>query len=162
MVGSAEICGEITAQAAAITGLAVGTPVVGGLFDVVSTALCAGIEDESTLNAVMGTWAVTSGIAHGLRDHEAHPYVYGRYVNDGQYIVHEASPTSSGNLEWFTALWGDLSFDEINQAVASLPKAGSDLFSAVSLRQQCRAGDDLRLLRHAGAAHPRAPAAGDL
>ncbi|MEA1399152.1 FGGY family carbohydrate kinase, partial [Salmonella enterica] len=96
VVGSAEICGEITAQAAAITGLAVGTPVVGGLFDVVSTALCAGIEDESTLNAVMGTWAVTSGIAHGLRDHEAHPYVYGRYVNDGQYIVHEASPTSSG------------------------------------------------------------------
>lgn len=128
VVGSAEICGEITAQAAAITGLAAGTPVVGGLFDVVSTALCAGIEDESTLNAVMGTWAVTSGIAHGLRDHEAHPYVYGRYVNDGQYIVHEASPTSSGNLEWFTAQWGDLSFDEINQAVASLPKAGSDLF----------------------------------
>lgn len=76
----------------------------------------------------MGTWAVTSGIAHGLSDHEAHPYVYGRYVNDGQYIVHEASPTSSGNLEWFTAQWGDLSFDEINQAVASLPKAGSDLF----------------------------------
>ncbi len=32
-----------------------GYPVVGGLFDVVSTALCAGIEDESTLNAVMGT-----------------------------------------------------------------------------------------------------------
>ena len=128
VVGSAEICGEITAQAAALTGLAAGTPVVGGLFDVVSTALCAGIEDESTLNAVMGTWAVTSGIAHGLRDHEAHPYVYGRYVNDGQYIVHEASPTSSGNLEWFTAQWGDLSFDEINQAVASLPKAGSELF----------------------------------
>ncbi|MEA7931637.1 FGGY family carbohydrate kinase, partial [Salmonella enterica subsp. enterica serovar Montevideo] len=29
VVGSAEICGEITAQAAAITGLTVGTPVVG-------------------------------------------------------------------------------------------------------------------------------------
>lgn len=128
IIGSAEICGEITAQAAAITGLAAGTPVVGGLFDVVSTALCAGIEDEYTLNAVMGTWAVTSGIAHGLRDHEAHPYVYGRYVNDGQYIVHEASPTSSGNLEWFTAQWGEISFDEINQAVASLPKAGGELF----------------------------------
>ncbi|HCL5344116.1 TPA: carbohydrate kinase [Salmonella enterica] len=127
VVGSAEICGEITAQTAAITGLAAGTPVVGGLFDVVSTALCAGIEDEYTLNAVMGTWAVTSGIAHGLHKHEPHPYVYGRYVNDGQYIVHEASPTSSGNLEWFTAQWGELSFDAINQAVASLPKAGSEL-----------------------------------
>ncbi|ECC3211033.1 carbohydrate kinase [Salmonella enterica subsp. diarizonae] len=128
VVGSAETGGKISEEAAAITGLAAGTPVVGGLFDVVSTALCAGIDDEFTLNAVMGTWAVTSGIARGLREHEAHPYVYGRYVNDGQYIVHEASPTSSGNLEWFTAQWGDLSFDEINRAVASLPKAGSDIF----------------------------------
>lgn len=128
VVGSAETGGKISEEAAAITGLAAGTPVVGGLFDVVSTALCAGIDDEFTLNAVMGTWAVTSGIARGLRDHEGHPYVYGRYVNDGQYIVHEASPTSSGNLEWFTAQWGELSFDEINRAVASLPKAGSDLF----------------------------------
>ncbi|ECQ0256328.1 FGGY-family carbohydrate kinase [Salmonella enterica] len=128
VVGSAETGGKISEEAAAITGLAAGTPVVGGLFDVVSTALCAGIDDEFTLNVVMGTWAVTSGIARGLREHEAHPYVYGRYVNDGQYIVHEASPTSSGNLEWFTAQWGDLSFDEINRAVASLPKAGSDLF----------------------------------
>ncbi|EBC0454817.1 carbohydrate kinase [Salmonella enterica] len=128
VVGSAETGGKISEEAASITGLAAGTPVVGGLFDVVSTALCAGIDDEFTLNAVMGTWAVTSGIARGLREHEAHPYVYGRYVNDGQYIVHEASPTSSGNLEWFTAQWGDLSFDEINRAIASLPKAGSDLF----------------------------------
>lgn len=128
LVRSAEICGEITAKAAALTGLTAGTPVVAGLFDVVSTALCAGLQDEHRLNAVMGTWAVTSGIANSIRDNEAHPYVYGRYVNDGQYIVHEASPTSSGNLEWLTAQWGGISFDEINQAVNSLPKAGSDLF----------------------------------
>ncbi|MCP5904883.1 carbohydrate kinase, partial [Klebsiella pneumoniae] len=37
-------------------------------------------------------------------------------------------PTSSGNLEWLTAQWGDMSFDEINHAVASLPKAESDVF----------------------------------
>jgi L-xylulokinase len=47
IVGSAEICGEITAQAAALTGLAAGTPVVGGLFDVVSTALCAGLQTNT-------------------------------------------------------------------------------------------------------------------
>jgi len=127
VVGSADICGEITPQAAALTGLAAGTPVVGGLFDVVSTALCAGLQDEQRLNAVMGTWAVTSGISDGIRRREPHPYVYGRYVNDGQYIVHEASPTSSGNLEWLTAQWGELSFADINRLVASLPKAGSDL-----------------------------------
>ncbi len=155
--------GEITAQTAVLTGLKAGTPVVGGLFDVVSTALCAGIEDEFTLNAVMGTWAVTSGITRGLRDGEAHPYVYGRYVNDGEFIVHEASPTSSGNLEWFTAQWGEISFDEINRAVASLPKAGGDLFfPAVPVRQQRRTRDDQRFLRDAGHSHPRTPVAGHL
>jgi len=128
IVGSAEICGEITAQAATLTGLAAGTPVVGGLFDVVSTAICAGLHDEHTLNAVMGTWAVTSGIANGIGNNEPFPYVYGRYVHPQQYIVHEASPTSSGNLEWLTSQWGEISFDEINKAVASLPKAESGVF----------------------------------
>lgn len=128
IVGSAEICGEVTAQAAALTGLAAGTPVVGGLFDVVSTAICAGLHDQQTLNAVMGTWAVTSGIADGLRSHEPFPYVYGRYVHPQQFIVHEASPTSSGNLEWVMAQLGETSFEEINQAVAGLPKAASEVY----------------------------------
>ncbi|MGK9740502.1 carbohydrate kinase, partial [Salmonella enterica subsp. enterica] len=62
---------------------------------------------ESTLNAVMGTWAVTSGIAHGLSDHEAHPYVYGRNVNNGQYIVHEASlPKAGSDLFFLPFLYG--------------------------------------------------------
>ncbi len=50
VVGSAEICGEITAQAAALTGLAAGTPVVGGLLTWSPRPLRR-IEDESTLNA---------------------------------------------------------------------------------------------------------------
>ncbi|TLV10700.1 carbohydrate kinase [Klebsiella indica] len=128
IVASTEICGEITPQAAAITGLAAGTPVVGGLFDVVSTAICAGLNDEHTLNAVMGTWAVTSGLANTIRNNEKHPYVYGRYASSGKYIVHEASPTSSGNLEWLTAQWGDISFEEMNQQIAQLPKAQSEIF----------------------------------
>lgn len=98
----------------------------------VSTALCAGIEDEFTLNAVMGTRAVTSGITRGLRDGEAHPYVYGRYVNDGEFIVHEASPTSSGNLEWFTAQWGEISFDEINQPLPACRRPVAISFSCRS------------------------------
>ncbi|MCS2168004.1 FGGY-family carbohydrate kinase [Scandinavium manionii] len=127
MVKSAQVCGVITPEVAAVTGLEAGTPVVGGLFDVVSTALCAGLHDETALNAVMGTWAVTSGLANGLGEQEPHPYVYGRYVLPGQFIVHEASPTSSANLEWLTARFGEMSFDAINTAVAALPKASSEV-----------------------------------
>lgn len=128
VVGPAQICGVVSARAAALTGLAPGTPVAGGLFDVVATALCAGLHDGERLNAVMGTWAVASGISRGIRENESYPWVYGRYVNPGEYIVHEASPTSSANLEWLTGWWNDLSFAEINQLVASLPKAQSGLF----------------------------------
>lgn len=74
---------------------------------------------------------MTSGITCGLRDGEAHPYVYGRYVNDGEFIVHEASPTSSGNLEWFTAQWGEISFAEINQLLSAYRKPVAISFPAV-------------------------------
>lgn len=127
IVSSAQVCGGVTAEVAALTGLATGTPVVGGLFDIVSTALCAGLKDEHTLNAVMGTWAVTSGIVEQVLDDEKHPYVYGRYADEGKYIVHEASPTSSANLEWVTRQCGEMGYDAINQAVNGLPKAGSDV-----------------------------------
>lgn len=75
---------------------------------------------------------MTSGITCGLGGGEAHPYVYGRYVNDGEFIVHEASPTSSGNLEWFTAQWGEISFAEINQSCCQLTEKPVAIFSCRS------------------------------
>jgi sugar (pentulose or hexulose) kinase len=108
----------------------------------------------------MGTWAVTSGIAKGCATTKR-TLVYGRYVNDGQYIVHEASPTSSGNLEWLTAQWGDIALRSISRRQPAESRQRC-LLLAFPLRQQRRAGDDQRLLRHAGAAYPRAPAAGGL
>lgn len=128
IVASADICGYVSETAAIATGLSAGIPVAGGLFDVASVAICAGIRDDSALNAVMGTWAVTTGIAHELREHEQYNYVYGHYVEPGQYIVHEASPTSSANLEWVKEQLNIRNFDEINSLVASLPPADSELF----------------------------------
>lgn len=127
VIGSAQICGTVTERVAALTGLTAGTPVAGGLFDVVSTALCAGLQDEFTLNAVMGTWAVTSGISAEISESEAHPYVYGRFAGGEGFLIHEASPTSSANLEWLNRQSGDQPFDEINRAVGSLPKAATNV-----------------------------------
>jgi L-xylulokinase len=130
IVGSAKVAGRVNSSAAAATGLLAGTPVVGGLFDVVSTALCAGLQDETRLNAVMGTWSVTSGITQAIETGFDHPFVYGRYAEAGQYIVHEASPTSAANLEWFCQQWGLHDYAQLNQWVAALPKAGSQLLFA--------------------------------
>jgi L-xylulokinase len=127
IIGSAEIAGRVNAAAAKATGLLAGTPVVGGLFDVVSTALCAGLHDETRLNAVMGTWSVTSGITDKITEGFDHPFVYGRHAEAGKYIVHEASPTSAANLEWFCRQWGLQHYAQLNDWVATLPKADSSL-----------------------------------
>lgn len=128
VVNSTATGGRVTAEAARLTGLAPGTPVVGGLFDVVASVLCAGIEDERRLNAVMGTWSITTGVTRRLADHLDHPFLYGRYPEPGWFFVHEASPTSAGNLEWFAQQLGQLDYDAVNRLVASLPKGGTDLY----------------------------------
>lgn len=122
-----EVAGGITAEAARLTGLAEGTPVVGGLFDVVSTAYCAGLNDEAKLNAVLGTWSVVSGITDRIDHDQAFPFVYGRYADVNKFLVHEASPTSAGNLEWFLKQWNGLSYQEINDGISALPPAGSSV-----------------------------------
>lgn len=127
VVGSSQVAGYITKEAAKLTGLKQGTAVVGGLFDVVSTALCAGLDDETALNVVLGTWSVVSGITKHIDDSQKLPFVYGRYAQQGELIVHEASPTSAANLEWFIHQWGLTDYTEINDLVASLPKADSSV-----------------------------------
>jgi L-xylulokinase len=128
VVGSTEAAGGVTSKAARETGLKEGTPVVGGLFDVVSSCLCAGIEDERRLNAVMGTWSITTGVTRRLETELGYHFLYGRYPEPGYYFVHEGSPTSAGNLEWFAEQFGKLDYPAMNSAVGALDKAGTDLF----------------------------------
>lgn len=132
IIQSAEIAGYVTENAAKLTGLVVGTPVVGGLFDVVSTALCSGIRcekkgEKNSLNVVLGTWTVVSGITDFIDDSQKLPFVYGRYAQQNQFLVHEASPTSAANLEWFTKQWAQFNYDDINRMIAELPKAESSI-----------------------------------
>ena len=126
-VGSAEIVGGVTAQAATETGLAAGTPVVGGLFDVVATSLAAGIADERRLNAVLGTWSVATGVTDKVAEGLSIPFVYGRHAETGLYIVHDASPTSAANLEWLATQFGDRDYAAMDETVAALPPAASDV-----------------------------------
>lgn len=127
IVAPCAVAGRIHAQAASQTGLREGTIVAGGLFDVVSTALCAGLRDESALNIVLGTWTVVTGMSRDIDESQNIPFVYGKSAQAGQYIVHEASPTSAANLEWLTAQFGD-DYEAINQMVAELSPAESSVF----------------------------------
>jgi len=126
-----ELAGTITEEAAKLTGLTAGTPVFGGLFDVVATAICSGINaTKPKLNYVMGTWSVTSGIATEITS-VPHNFVHGYYAVENEYIIHEASPTSASNYEWFADYLsdhGELDHDTIQRQVSALPVATGTLF----------------------------------
>ena len=125
-----DVAGYVTEKAAKDTGLTVGTPIFGGLFDVVSTAICSGIGcDDNILNYVMGTWSVTSGITAEVKA-GSDKFVYGHHAIPGEYIVHEASPTSASNYEWFAPYLGEegkLNHSQNEAEVAALPPVSSEL-----------------------------------
>lgn len=97
---STDVCGRVTGQAAARTGLAEGTPVMGGLFDIAACAVASGVVDESKMCIIIGTWGINEYIAKtpvASRD----MFMSTHYCIDGYYLMDEGSATSASNLDWF-------------------------------------------------------------
>ena len=96
---SDDVVGHVTAEAAAHSGLAEGTPVVAGLFDVLASALGAGTAAAGEASIVAGSWSINQIFTSDLPEHSRAllTSVLGRDV----WVSCEASPTSAANLEWF-------------------------------------------------------------
>ncbi len=91
--------GTITSEVADLTGLAEGTPVVAGLFDVVASALGSGVIDMGAASIVAGTWSINQVIVEKpLIDDSI--FMASSFRKD-LYMEIEASATSAANLEWF-------------------------------------------------------------
>ena len=76
-----------------------GTPVVGGLFDVVASALGSGAVNEGQASIIVGTWSINQVIARAAI---ADPGIFmmSAFGND-RFMAIESSATSAANLEWF-------------------------------------------------------------
>ena len=99
---SADLCGKVTAAAAAETGLAEGTPVAGGMFDIDACGLSSAIVDESQLCMILGTWGNNQYISRTpVVDRDV--FMTSCYSIPGYYLMLEGSATSASNLEWFIA-----------------------------------------------------------
>lgn len=55
VVQSAEHCGNVTAEVADLLGVPAGTPVFGGFFDVVASAVSTGVIDDTAISVAAGT-----------------------------------------------------------------------------------------------------------
>jgi len=134
---SSEVCGQVTTIAAKETGLAVGTPVVGGLFDVDASAIGAGAINVNQACLVMGSWSINEVIT---KEPIVDPSLFMTtlFADPGLFLTIEGSATSATNLEWFVnQCCGDeraeakrrgISVYEVcSEEVASLPPGSTNI-----------------------------------
>ena len=100
IVQSIDICGHVSAQAAKETGLAEGTPVAGGMYDIDSAGIAAGMVDETLWNVIAGTWCNNQFISKKPLINKDF-FSTTVYSKPGYWLMLEGSPTSASNLEWF-------------------------------------------------------------
>ncbi|AGB73896.1 MULTISPECIES: FGGY-family carbohydrate kinase [Rhizobium] len=131
LIESADIAGHITEEAASQTGLAVGTPVVGGLFDVIASAIGSGVTRTGDASIIAGTWSINQVIID--RPQLAGPIFMSSTFDRERYMAIESSATSAANLEWlvrefFSAVPADggSPFDLCGELAAAIVPAADD------------------------------------
>ena len=97
---STDVCGRITEEAAALTGLKAGTPVVGGMFDIDACAVAVDAADEERVCMIAGTWSINEYISP-VPVLDGSVMMNSLFCIPGYYLIEECSPTSAGNNEWF-------------------------------------------------------------
>ena len=94
-----DIVGQVTAEAAAATGLAAGTPVIAGFFDVVASALGSGAGLPGDASIIAGSWSINQ-VFSDAPVVDADIFMVSAFGAD-QFVNIEASATSAANLEWY-------------------------------------------------------------
>jgi len=100
LCGSTDVCGSITRETAQSTGLAEGTPVAGGMFDIDACAVAVNVVDEDHVCMIAGSWSINEYI-------RKEPVTSGKVLMNSlfcipeYYLIEESSPTSAANNEWF-------------------------------------------------------------
>jgi L-xylulokinase len=102
---SCEVVGKVTPQAAALTGLPAGIPVVAGIFDVVASAVGSGVVNVGEASIVAGTWSINQVVVD--KPDYLRPVFMNSMIEGDRYMAIEASATSAANLDWFLREFDD-------------------------------------------------------
>lgn len=137
VVGCTETVGTVRAEAAELTGLAEGTPVVSGLHDVDASAVGMGCVEPGQLAMIAGTASINEVISDRPVTDER--WFARNFVRPGQWMHMSLSLASAGNLEWFVQR---LCRSEYDAATSS----GEDPFAFVEREVSAVADDDGEVL----------------
>lgn len=130
LLDPAQIAGTVTAAAAAETGLAAGTPVIAGYFDVVASAMGAGVVRPGEASIIAGTWSINQVFSTAPVT-DANVFMVARFGRD-RFVNIESSATSAANLEWYVRELMERGrhvedpFGLCNEAVGSVTPAADD------------------------------------
>ncbi len=97
---STELIGSVTADAAALTGLHAGTPVIAGMIDIDACAVGAGVTQPGQACIVVGTWSINEVVTSELVI-APDLFLTAPFADPDLWLAVEASATSAANLEWF-------------------------------------------------------------
>jgi len=99
---STAVSGRVTAEAAALTGLAEGTPVAAGYFDIDANALASGVLSGDILCLIAGTWSINEYLSDSTpNDIDKKENTATLSYLPGYYIMEDSTPTSASNFNWF-------------------------------------------------------------
>jgi L-xylulokinase len=125
-----DIVGKVTPEAAAATGLATGTPVVAGYFDVIASALGSGAAGPGAASIVVGSWSINQVFSTApVRDEKVFMVAA---CGPDRFVNMENSATSAANLEWYVRTLvergghHDDPFGFVNAAVGAVEPAHDD------------------------------------
>ncbi len=134
---SPEVCGQVSAAAAAATGLAPGTPVVAGAGDQAAGAVGMGIVTPGSVSATIGT----SGVVFAATDRPAldprgrlHTFCH---AVPGRWHVMGVTQAAGLSLRWFRDQFGPASaaegrdpYDQLTAEAATVPAGSGGLLWA--------------------------------
>ncbi|MCT7374637.1 FGGY-family carbohydrate kinase [Chelativorans salis] len=130
LIDPAEVAGTVSAKAAAETGLAEGTPVIGGYFDVVASAMGAGAVSSGEASIIAGTWSINQ-VFSDKPVVDPNVFMVAGF-SPGRFVNVESSATSAANLEWYVREFvergghHDDPFGQCNALVGSVTSAADD------------------------------------
>ncbi|MCA0453794.1 MAG: xylulokinase [Chloroflexi bacterium] len=128
---SQEVCATVNEEAAAITGLKVGTPIVGGAGDQPASGVGNGIVTMNQASLTVGT----SGVAYAANDRYA-PEPDGRLHTfcgpiPGTWFHMGVMLSAAGGLRWLhDELAPNVSYDDLNKHAESVPRGSLGLLFA--------------------------------
>ncbi len=139
---SAGVAGRITAEAAGLTGLPSGTPVIYGGGDAVLSHLGMGVFSGEEVCVTLGTSGVVSWVSDAfLPNTSSADLQIFRDVLDGCFSVFGVTLSAAGSFQWFRNAFGG-TYSELDELALTVPKGAEGLlFHPYLCGERCPVND---------------------